>query len=158
LNGQRIWIGRLCRHLWILSDPSIHADHRAYSDAETPATGRSDQGQNQCECRCTQKFGIILPDLTNTGAPKTREEMLAKLASVRQQIDANLREDPTAAYHARLAQLRQDGGSSVAGGMGTGRSDEFMDDGAPRLLDDETGTRDKDYSRFDSAEGERAGN
>jgi hypothetical protein len=85
--------------------------------------------------------------------------MLAKLAHVRQQIDANLREDPTAAYHARLAQLRQDGGtSSVAGGMGTGRSDEFMDDGAPRLLDDETGTRDKDYSRFDSASGENAGN
>ena len=99
------------------------------------------------------------PDLANTGvpnigAPRTREEMLAKLASVRQQIDTNLREDPTAAYHARLAQLRQDGGSSVAGGMGARRSDESMDDGAPRLLDDVTGTRDKDYSRFDSAEGE----
>ncbi len=42
------------------------------------------------------------PDLANTavpntGVPRTREEMLAKLASVRQQIDANLREDSTAA-------------------------------------------------------------
>ena len=94
------------------------------------------------------------PDLTNTGAPKTREEMLAKLASVRQQIDANLREDPTAAYHARLARLRQDGESSVAGGMGAGRGDEFMNDGAPRLLDDDVGRQAQDYSRFDSAKGD----
>ena len=94
------------------------------------------------------------PDLANAGAPKTREEMLAKLASVRQQIDANLREDPTAAYHARLARLRQDGESSIAGGMGAGRGDEFMDDGAPRLLNDDVDRQAQDYSRFDSASGE----
>ena len=87
------------------------------------------------------------PDLTNTGAPKTREEMLAKLASVRQQIDANLREDPTAAYHARLAQLQ-------GRGLGAGRGDEFMNDGAPRLLDDDVGRQAQDYSRFDSAKGD----
>ncbi|MER2512520.1 MAG: TrbI/VirB10 family protein [Nitrosomonas ureae] len=93
------------------------------------------------------------PDLTNTGAPKTREEMLATLASVRQQIDANLREDPTAAYHARLAQLRLNGGTGEAGGMGAGRGDEFMNEGAPRLLDD-VGRETQDYSRFDSAKGD----
>ena len=87
------------------------------------------------------------PDLTNAGAPRTREEMLAKLASVRQQIDANLREDPTAAYHARLAQLQ-------GRGLGAGRGDEFMDDGAPRLLDDDVGRQSQDYSRFDSAKGD----
>ena len=87
------------------------------------------------------------PDLTNAGAPRTREEMLAKLASVRQQIDANLREDPTAAYHARLAQLQ-------GRGLGAGRGDEFMDDGAPRLLDNDVGRQAQDYSRFDSAKGD----
>ena len=87
------------------------------------------------------------PDLTNAGAPRTREEMLAKLASVRQQIDANLREDPTAAYHARLAQLQ-------GRGLGAGRGDEFMDDGAPRLLDDDVGRQSQDYSRFDSSKGD----
>ena len=92
------------------------------------------------------------PDSINTGAPKTREEMLAKLASVRQQIDANLREDSTAAYHARLAQLRQGRGAGL-----DGRSDvtgEFRDDGTPRLLNDDEVKPVQDYSRFDSTEGE----
>jgi type IV secretion system protein VirB10 len=92
------------------------------------------------------------PYLTNAGAPKTREEMLAKMASVRQQIDANLREDTTAAYHARLAKL-QGRGSGVAGGMGASRGDEFMDE-APRLLDEDVGRQAQDYSRFDSAKGD----
>lgn len=44
----------------------------------------------------------------NHGAP-TREETLAQLAAVRQQIDANTRDDPTAAYKARLAQIQSAG-------------------------------------------------
>ncbi|SDH44501.1 TrbI/VirB10 family protein [Nitrosomonas sp. Nm132] len=92
------------------------------------------------------------PDLTGTGTPETREEMLAKLASVRQQMDANLREDPTVAYHARLAQLRRDGEASVAGGSGVGG--EHRDDESPRLLDDDVSVQTQDYSRFDSASGE----
>lgn len=98
------------------------------------------------------------PDSINTGAPKTREEMLAKLASVRQQIDANLREDPTAAYQARLAQLRQSKGAGLGGESGLReRADvtrEFMDDGTPRLLNDDEVKPVQDYSRFDSTEGE----
>jgi hypothetical protein len=41
-----------------------------------------------------------------TGAPGSREEAIARLAAVRQQIDAAGRDDPTAAYKARLAQCR----------------------------------------------------
>jgi type IV secretion system protein TrbI len=74
-----------------------------------------------------------------------RDEALAELAAVRQQIDANLRDDPTAAYQARLAQLRQGGG--------LGADDDFMDDVAPVLLND-SGNNANDYARFDSGEGE----
>ncbi|QOJ24412.1 MAG: conjugal transfer protein TrbI [Gammaproteobacteria bacterium] len=135
------------------TDPSLHADIAHIRMLKRQQLEEAIKAKTNVNVIAPRSAGSS-PDLANASAPKTREEMLAKLASVRQQIDANLREDPTAAYHARLAQLRQDGGTGVAGGMGAGRSDEFMDDGAPRLLDDETGTRDKDYSRFDSASGE----
>lgn len=39
-------------------------------------------------------------------SPPTREQMLAELAQVRQRLDERLRDDPTAAYQARLAELR----------------------------------------------------
>lgn len=44
-----------------------------------------------------------------TGAPVTREDALARIATVRQQIDAVNRDDPTAAYKARLAQIQNAG-------------------------------------------------
>ena len=135
------------------ADPSHHADIEHIRMLKRQQLEEAIKAKTNVNVIAPRSTGSS-PDLTNAGAPRTREEMLAKLASVRQQIDVNLREDPTAAYHARLAQLRQDGGASVAGGMGMGRSDEFMDDGTPRLLDDEAGARDKDYSRFDSASGE----
>ncbi len=46
-------------------------------------------------------------------APASREEALARLAAARQQIDAQSQSDPTAAYQARLQQLR--GASGAAG-------------------------------------------
>ena len=58
------------------------------------------------------------------GTPQTRDEMLSRLASVRQQIDAQRATDPTAAYQQRLAQMRAAGlmpaGQSGVGGMGGG--------------------------------------
>lgn len=135
------------------TDPSLHADIAHIRMLKRQQLEEAIKAKTNVNVIAPRSTGSS-PDLAHAGTPKTRDEMLAKLASVRQQIDANLREDPTAAYHARLARLRQDGGASVAGGMGAGRGDEFMDDGAPRLLDGETGTRDKGYSRFDSAEGE----
>lgn len=47
------------------------------------------------------------------GAPGSREEAAARLAAVRQQIEAARYEDPTEAYKARLAEIQ---GSGMAGG------------------------------------------
>lgn len=69
-----------------------------------------------------------------SGAPTTRDEQLARLGAVRQQFEANTRDDPTAAYKARLAQVQGSGqvpafgagsspGSGTAGpGVGSGSS------------------------------------
>lgn len=67
------------------------------------------------------------------GAPSTRDEALSRLAAVRQQIDAQTRNDPTAAYQARLQQIR-------AGGVGVSGSS------APQLM--QTTAVGKDYSQF----------
>ncbi len=46
--------------------------------------------------------------------PPPREQMLAQLAQVRQRLDERLRDDPTAAYHARLAELQgRSGGGTL---------------------------------------------
>ena len=59
------------------------------------------------------------PGLGATGEPTTRDEMLARMQAVRQQADALSREDPTAAYNARLAQLQAPGlGSGSSAGAG----------------------------------------
>ena len=85
------------------------------------------------------------------GTPQTRDEMLSRLASVRQQIDAQRATDPTAAYQQRLAQMRAAGlmpaGQSGVGGMGGG--------GAPQLLQT-AGAQGKNYAQFaGSGEGDR---
>jgi type IV secretion system protein VirB10 len=90
------------------------------------------------------------PHYTDTGNTPSREEALAEMARVRQQIDANLREDPTAAYHARLAHLRQGQGGL---GAGAGISDDY-DGTAPMLLNDPATGNTNDYARFDSKDGD----
>jgi type IV secretion system protein VirB10 len=57
--------------------------------------------------------------------PATRQDALAQLAAVRQQIDAQGRDNPTAAYQARLQQLQ-------APGAGGGAADESR--AAPTLV------------------------
>jgi len=93
--------------------------------------------------------------LLDNAAPATREEALARLAAVRQQIDAQTRDDPTAAYKARLQQLQANGvgsaGGSGGGGGGGGVGSVAGGSGsAPRLLQtagaSAFGT--KDYSQF----------
>ena len=59
------------------------------------------------------------------GAPATRQEALAQLAAVRQQIEAQGRDNPTAAYQARLQQMQ-------AAGAGGGAGDDSR--AAPALL------------------------
>jgi type IV secretion system protein VirB10 len=52
----------------------------------------------------------------NRSVPATREEGLVKLAAVRQQIDAQTNNDPTAAYRARMQQLQISGLGGEADG------------------------------------------
>lgn len=61
--------------------------------------------------------------------PQTRDEMLARIADVRRQIDnAQSAGDPNAAYQAQLAKIRAGGGGGF-GGMSSGGSDS-----GPQLL------------------------
>ena len=83
---------------------------------------------------------------TNRSIPATRDEALAKLAAVRQQIDAQTSDDPTAAYRARMQQLQ-------AYGLG-GEADGSM---APRLLQTANSSDNRnDIGQFsDSGQGDR---
>jgi type IV secretion system protein VirB10 len=68
------------------------------------------------------------------GAPSSREDVLARLAAVRQQAEGARLDDPTAAYQARLAQIRSQlntGATHPAAGAG----------GAPALLPAQTSGR-----------------
>lgn len=82
----------------------------------------------------------------NRSIPATREDVLAKLAAVRQQIDAQTSDDPTAAYRARLQQLQ-------ASGLG-GETDGTT---APRLLQTANSSANRnDIEQFsDSGQGDR---
>jgi type IV secretion system protein VirB10 len=55
----------------------------------------------------------MTPPAQMAGGPQSRHDMLAQIASVRQQIESTQRDDPTAAYQARLTQIR---GSAIASG------------------------------------------
>ena len=83
---------------------------------------------------------------TNRSIPATRDEALAKLAAVRQQIDAQTSDDPTAAYRARMQQLQ-------AYGLG-GETDGAT---APRLLQTANSSDNRnDIGQFsDSGQGDR---
>jgi type IV secretion system protein VirB10 len=83
---------------------------------------------------------------TNRSIPATRDEALAKLAAVRQQIDAQTSDDPTAAYRARMQQLQ-------ASGLG-GETDGAT---APRLLQTANSSDNRnDIGQFsDSGQGDR---
>lgn len=78
------------------------------------------------------------------GAPQSRDDLRQQIAAVRQQIDDARRDDPTAAYQARLAQIR---------GMGVGESGG-MGGGAPQLLQT-SGGNPNSIAQFQSGEGDR---
>lgn len=78
------------------------------------------------------------------GAPQSRDDLRQQIAAVRQQIDDARRDDPTAAYQARLAQIR---------GMGVGESGG-MGGGAPQLLQT-SGSNPNSIAQFQSGEGDR---
>ncbi|WP_322075542.1 TrbI/VirB10 family protein [Burkholderia cenocepacia] len=79
----------------------------------------------------------------STSTPTTRDEMLARIAQVRRQIDANNNADPNAAYQAQLAKIRASVGS---GGGGFGGAAGGGDSG-PQLLQASNSSR-NDMQQF----------
>lgn len=79
-------------------------------------------------------------------APVTGDEVQSKLAAVRQQIEAVTADDPTAAYKARLQQLRAGLSTSDMGGNQAGP-------GAPQLV--QPGQGRNDMTRFAGGQGDR---
>lgn len=75
-----------------------------------------------------------------SSTPQTRDEMLSRIASVRQKIDTQRQTDPTAAYQARLTQIR--GGEAGSGGGGGGASS------APKLLQASSGENRNSMAQF----------
>jgi type IV secretion system protein VirB10 len=79
-----------------------------------------------------------------SGTPQTRDEMLSRIAAVRQEIDsATRRENPTDAYKARLAQLQTSGlapspsGAGMPGGAGgAGEPPRLLQPGATQKRND----------------------
>jgi type IV secretion system protein VirB10 len=83
-----------------------------------------------------------------TAAPQTRDEMLAQIANLRRQIDANASSDPSAAYQAQLANIRS--GGLGGGGMGG------PDSSGMQLLQASASTSRNDVSQFaNNGQGDR---
>ncbi|OLL27274.1 conjugal transfer protein TrbI [Burkholderia sp. SRS-W-2-2016] len=87
-----------------------------------------------------------------TAAPQSRDEMLAQIANVRRQMDANASGgDPTSAYQAQLARIRAGLGGGGFGGGGIGSSDS-----GPQLLQTSASANNKDVSQFaNNGQGDR---
>jgi type IV secretion system protein VirB10 len=83
--------------------------------------------------------------LPENGQPATREEALVRLAAVRQQIDAQTIDNPTAAYQARLLQLQ-------AAGMVDGtQSNAALVPGSSPATVATSGRAGKSYGQFDGS-------
>ena len=78
-----------------------------------------------------------------SGGTPGRAEQLAQLAAIRQQINAQANDDPTAAYQARLQQIKDSG----PGGAGDGTDTDGL---APHLLHADTNRANNDYANFDA--------
>lgn len=76
-----------------------------------------------------------------SGVTPSRKEALARIAAVRQQVDAQAKDDPAAAYLARLQQIKDSG---LIGGR------DGLDDSAPELIDADSKRPDNNYANFDA--------
>lgn len=81
------------------------------------------------------------------GSPQSRDEVLARLAAVRQQAEGARIEDPTAAYQARLVQIRSLNTGALNSAAGVGE--------APQLLQTSTGGRNNVAQFGQAGQGDR---
>lgn len=78
------------------------------------------------------------------GEPVSQQDALARIAAARQRLQEASRNDPTAAYKARMAELRAIG----SGGGGSGRAEQ----GDSPFLVKASGNGGKDYNQFGGAD------
>ncbi|WP_207896436.1 TrbI/VirB10 family protein [Nitrosomonas sp. Nm84] len=76
-------------------------------------------------------------------ATPSREEALARITAVRQQVDAQVKDDPTATYLARLQQIRDSGLSGDRNGL------DALDNLPTELIDADSKRPNNDYTNFD---------
>ncbi|MEX3581897.1 MAG: TrbI/VirB10 family protein [Burkholderia sp.] len=95
--------------------------------------------------------GTPMRSAAGNSTPQSRDEMLAQIANVRHQIDANATgSDPTASYQAQLAKIRAGVGGGGFGGSSSGGSDS----GGPQLL--QTSATRNDVAQFaNNGQGDR---
>lgn len=88
--------------------------------------------------------GLSSPPSDNyapSGVTPSRKEALARIAAVRQQVDAQAKDDPAAAYLARLQQIQD---SRLIGGR------DGLDDSAAELIDADSKRPANNYANFDA--------
>ena len=85
---------------------------------------------------------------STASAPTSEQDNLARIAAARQQLQSQAKNDPTAAYQARLNQIRASGVGSNSGGGYGGSSDSD----SPFLMTASNSSR-NDYSSFGNNEG-----
>lgn len=100
------------------------------------------------------KTAITLPDMsrigestTNADTPKTRDEMIDRIAQVRREIDQQRSTDPNGAYQAQLRQVQaSQGGVRGSAGPGGGRSGSS----AGMMLASSSTSSDDEYGSYDN--------
>ncbi|KXU36987.1 hypothetical protein AXE65_04200 [Ventosimonas gracilis] len=101
-------------------------------------------------------FSSGVPSRIDGGAPQNREEMLARLAAVRSQMERKRQTDPTAVYQQRMAALKASGlipDTGISAGMDGGAA--LLPASGAISMDSAMGSG-NDYSAFDKVtEGDR---
>jgi type IV secretory pathway VirB10-like protein len=122
----------------------------AYPHGEAANARRGGEGQDRRSGGCAPRSSGSTPGgrTPATGAPQSRAEMLARLAEVQQQIDAQ-RERPDRRLSERLAQLR---GMGVGG---RGRAGRQLGRSASLLQTSANAAGGKNYAQFAGTGGDR---
>jgi len=104
------------------------------------------QARSTVQVHAPRSAGSSASSRTDNGGPLTEQEAVARIAAVRQRLQEQAQSDPTAAYKARMAQLRSSG--LIGGGAG-GSSAAAQSDSPFRMS--ASGSSGKDYNQFAGA-------
>ncbi|MCK9709893.1 TrbI/VirB10 family protein [Pseudomonas syringae] len=135
--------------------PPRGAGNQAVPESEEVVRLRQEKFQSFVEAvEKKTSIEMKMPDLraqsgVTDDKPKTRDEMLDRIAQVRRQIDQQRTTDPNAAYQAQLRQVQSTiGGASPGGGVGGGRSAGRSGSSAGMMLASPQNSSTREYSAF----------